>query len=427
MSSGMLATTLSTRGLSAVALLGMLTVPATARHAAALGEDAAGRMPRIERAAQALSISPLYVDPEAFDVLTPQQQANLSDRLRRSRTPTYVAVLTADTLAEAGDPGTLVAEIQRAAGDRPGTYGVVVDETFTAGSTVIGRQAAAIADRIAGGSLEPAQRIISFADQVEFTAMEPPTQLPIEPGASQERASGLPVLWVLLGAGGLLLAWPFVAKRRRRSRERDDLHHVRRTVDDDITSYGASLRSLDRELSVSAADRTATATFAHAHESYERAKNAATRVGHLDDARAVTAALEEGWYAIASAHAHHAGRPVPEHRPPCLFDPRHGPAAAEVPWAPGADGELRAVPACHADVLRLAEGRAPESRMVSYGGGRRPYWETGPSYAPWAEGWYDDHGPLLYAALWDTPLGEAWDDPAMATAESPFDGWSNDV
>lgn len=401
-------------------------IAALALLVALLGTPAAQAGERIDRAGQALAVAPLYVEPDAAGLLRAEMQATLADRLAASRTPIYVAVLADATLAEVrGDPSQLTAELQRATGDRPGTYAVVVGNTFAAGSTVIGRSAAAIADAVAAREADPGRRVIAFVDEVERAAMRLSADAPGEPGRSDGRGSGIPTAWVIVGLGVFVLGGAMFGRRRRSSHDLDDLRPIRATIDEDIASYGAALGRLDAHHRVSAADRTGTADFGRAHGAYERAKQAAKLVRHVRDARSVTAALEEGWYALACAHAHRTGQPTPERRPPCLFDPRHGPAAAQVAWLP-ADAEVRAVPACRADAARLAAGHAPQARIVRFAHGRRPYWEAGPSYAPWAEGWYDAHNPLQLATLlWGTPLGDAWDDPAMATAESPFDGWSD--
>ena len=61
---------------------------------------------------------------------------------------------------------------------------------------------------------------------------------------------------------------------------------------------------------------------------------------------------------MAAARAHLAGRDEPERRPPCFFDPRHGPSVADVEWQPEL-GEPREVPVCAADAARLEAGEEP--------------------------------------------------------------------
>ncbi len=58
-----------------------------------------------------------------------------------------------------------------------------------------------------------------------------------------------------------------------------------------------------------------------------------------------------------------AGRTPPERRAPCFFDPRHGPSARDVAWAPEG-GTPRSVPACEADAQRVERGEEPRARTI---------------------------------------------------------------
>jgi hypothetical protein len=62
-----------------------------------------------------------------------------------------------------------------------------------------------------------------------------------------------------------------------------------------------------------------------------------------------------------------------------------------VDWAP-AGGVTRATPACAADAGRVLAGTDPSVRTVLVGTKRVPYWEGGPAYRPWAQGYYDRWG-----------------------------------
>ena len=42
------------------------------------------------------------------------------------------------------------------------------------------------------------------------------------------------------------------------------------------------------------------------------------------------------------------------------------------------------MPACAADAERVRAGAEPDIRKVLVGARRRPYWEAGPAYGPWA-------------------------------------------
>ena len=108
------------------------------------------------------------------------------------------------------------------------------------------------------------------------------------------------------------------------------------------------------------------------------------------------------------ARARLEGREPPERRPPCFFDPRHGPSARDVEWTPEG-GRPREVPACEADAQRVERGLLPEAREVTLGGRTMPYYAAGPMYAPFAGGFFG--GGLLPGLLigsmfdWDSPTG----------------------
>jgi hypothetical protein len=85
-------------------------------------------------------------------------------------------------------------------------------------------------------------------------------------------------------------------------------------------------------------------------------------------------------------------------RPPCLFNPVHGPAVAEVEWGPGG-GARRRVPVCADDAARLRAGSPPLVRMVPTDEGVVPYFAAHGRYVDWLLGWYDGFDPYLTARL----------------------------
>jgi hypothetical protein len=114
---------------------------------------------------------------------------------------------------------------------------------------------------------------------------------------------------------------------------------------------------------------------------------------------------------MAAAKAHLAGRDEPERRPPCFFDPRHGPSVADVEWQPEW-GEPRAVPVCAADAARLEAGEEPTSREVVVGGQRMPYWQAPGHYAPfYAGGMFGGFGGFFPGLLFGSMLGGGWGIP----------------
>jgi hypothetical protein len=150
------------------------------------------------------------------------------------------------------------------------------------------------------------------------------------------------------------------------------------------------------------ADARAKEHYNQAVERYTDAEQRLDAVRRPDDLEPVTSALEEGRWAMEAAKAELAGRDPPERRPPCFFDPRHGPSVDDVEWAPPG-GQPRPVPVCAADLQRISDGIEPEYRQVPYGGQMVPYWAAGPAYVPWAGGFFG--GGLLPGLFIGSLLG----------------------
>src|ERR671917_216023 len=96
-----------------------------------------------------------------------------------------------------------------------------------------------------------------------------------------------------------------------------------------------------------------------------------------------------------------AGQAVRARRPPCFFDPRHGPSVEDVEWAP-AGGAPRPVPGGAGRATRGAHGAGPGDPDVRTVRGM-PYYDAGPQYAPWATGFFG--GGLLPGIFVGSLLG----------------------
>lgn len=167
-----------------------------------------------------------------------------------------------------------------------------------------------------------------------------------------------------------------------------DLTAVVKFTDDDITAFGDELRDLDLDVVGIQLDVAAQQDYQRALDSYENAKESLAQVRMPDDIKHVTAILEDGRYAIACVKARVAGDPLPVKRPPCFFNPAHGPSSQNVSWAPPG-GSLREIPACAADAERVLAGADPYIRTVAVGPARVPYWQDA-DYAPYAQGYYSN-------------------------------------
>ncbi len=177
-----------------------------------------------------------------------------------------------------------------------------------------------------------------------------------------------------------------------------DFAEVRRTAQEDLLALADDIRALDLDVEMPGANPEGKRDYAEALELYERAAKGFDQARAPEDLEPVSRALEAGRFAMASAQARLEGRPPPERRPPCFFDPRHGPSVRDVEWAPPS-GAPRAVPACAADAIRIEEGEEPHAREVLVRGQRRPYWDAPAYYGPWAGGFFGGFGPALLPAL----------------------------
>jgi hypothetical protein len=161
--------------------------------------------------------------------------------------------------------------------------------------------------------------------------------------------------------------------------------------------------------------------YQRALDSYEAAKETLRQAGRPDDIKHVTEALEDGRYAVACVLARKNGQPLPVRRPPCFFNPAHGPSTTDIEWAPSA-GIPRKVPVCAADADRVEQGAEPDIRTVQQGYGRVPYWQAGPAYSPWASGYFGAYAlsGLLPSFMLMTLLSPTWDGGMVEGADSDF-------
>jgi len=161
----------------------------------------------------------------------------------------------------------------------------------------------------------------------------------------------------------------------------------KRAADEDVTKFGEELQRLDSDVAGHALDEPMQQDYQRALDAYDNAKMSLEAVTQPEEIRHVTEILEDGRYAVACVKARIAREPLPAKRPPCFFNPAHGPSSQDVSWAPPG-GVPRSVPACPADAERVLAGADPYIRTVQVGAQRVPYWEGGQAYAPWAQGYY---------------------------------------
>ncbi|MFG2222485.1 hypothetical protein [Streptomyces sp. NPDC048644] len=375
----------------------------------------------LDAVAAALKKGPVYVDPRVGGQFPEAAADALAKKIREADRPVFVAVLPD---APEFPRRTLLQDLRTKVGIA-GVYAVHLgDDGFNAGADpqVLPHNAVTNLKGAARRSHTGDTRatVDEFAGQAAAQAHgHAPASWSEDADDDTDRNSvgGLLIggaIIVAAGAGSYALYRR--TRKKREEREQAELKALRLVVDEDITAFGEALERLDFHPSEPGADDAMRQDYTHALDAYETAKSAMDAARRPEDVRAVTEALDEGRFALATLASRRIGEPLPVRRAPCFFDPRHGPSTVDVQWAP-TGGAPRTVPACTADATRLSAGEEPQARTVQTPEGPQPYWNAGPAYTPWAGGYFG--GGMLTGLVAGTVLGSFLSAPS-AFADSPY-------
>ena len=207
----------------------------------------------------------------------------------------------------------------------------------------------------------------------------------------------------------------FLIARPLRNRHRRELREARSAAQDDLIALSNALTDRRADVSLRASPEAADEQTA-ALSAYERGTAAIDAARRTSDMGAVSRAIAEGQYRLACASAAAAGRPRPERRPSCFFDPRHGMSVSDGYWTPATGGAGRSVPVCVACAHKLEQGIEPDMRKVEVNGAPVSYVNAG--FAPAYWGGFG-LGPGLFSGFL---LGYALAPPVFADPYSPADG-----
>jgi hypothetical protein len=349
----------------------------------------------------------VYVDPMAELPLSAADASALSGEIAATGLPIFIAVLPSSAGA---DPDSVLVELKDAVGIG-GIYGVVVGNAFRAGSTsgsVSGLATTAFRAQKDNGLAAVLTEFVSLAD-AEFNGAAPSA-------SNEESGTGGSVILLVLFAGAMVVLVVVIVRRRRQ--QALQLAQVRRVIDEDVTEYGERLARFD--MSGKTLDEAGRDDLQRALDDYEAAKVSVVTMRSPGDASAITASLEDGRFAVACLEARADGRPLPERRAPCFVDPRHGPSVGDVEWqAPGLT--TREVPMCAACRTDVETGGSPAAREVDGPAGRQPYWQAGPQYAPYAQGYYSPFGNVMTAVMMGTMISSMWSMPGITSGASGVD------
>jgi hypothetical protein len=360
----------------------VLAVAAAAALALAAGARAGER---IDAAVAALQAGPVYVDPTAQLAIGSADQARLRAAIDSAGAgPVYIAILPLAAENETGGNPDGVLEALHNGLNHRGTYAVVVGRHFRAGSD--GVLQPGVAGRLATEALKAHRgdgvtaTLIDFVHRVA-AARENGGTAP----SNGTGTGGAVLIGLLLLGGGAFFAVHAVRGRRR---QQEELAEVKAAAHDDLIALADDVQKLEQPVEANA---QAKQEYQEALTDYEQASSAYDRARRAKELQAVASSLEEGRYHMAAAEALLAGKHPPERRPPCFFDPRHGPSTRDVEWAPPG-GTPRKVPACEADAQAVERGQEPASREVVAGGRRVPYWNAPRYFGPWAGGYFMPFG-----------------------------------
>ena len=172
----------------------------------------------IDEVADALRSNPVYVDEDAERALSEGEADELRSAIRSAGTPIYIAVLPASAADLAGgDPGEVVGELFSAI-DRRGTFGVIVGDSFRAGSSELpaGEAAELAVEALEAEGEDSAAVLDDFVQRVGDAAGS--TQDSGDGGDAGDDGGGSGWVLPLVLAGGAGAAGLLVVRGSRRRR-----------------------------------------------------------------------------------------------------------------------------------------------------------------------------------------------------------------
>ncbi|WP_432082228.1 hypothetical protein [Streptomyces sp. WAC 04229] len=394
------------KGVRVQVLIRLLIAPVIAALAVLMaGAPGAQAATDVSEIGAALRESPVYVDPAASGLLSDADADALADKIEDAGEPVFVAVLPA------GYPTDNLFQNLRTETGITGLYGVRLGDEFDAraDSSVLSRQGVNNLVTAAQGAGDTKAQLNDFVDDALRSVRGSAPSSWDSGGATAPTGALITAGAVVAAAGAGAYAIARRNRLRREEEQRQALERLRVVVDEDITAFGEELDRLDFHPGEPGADDAMRTDYEHGLDAYEQAKTFMGNARRPEDVRAVTQSLEDGRFSLARLAARREGRPLPDRRPPCFFDPRHGPSVADATWTPPG-GATREVPVCAADQARLSDGLDPMVREVDTDQGRRPYWDAGPAYGPWAGGYFG--AGILPGLLVGTMLGSMMAGPA---------------
>lgn len=357
--------TVLTAGLAA-AVMTAAAIPAAA--------DTEIEAPTTQEIVEELEGDGVFIDP-SIEQISAADEGALEAAAEAADTPVYYVILPFEAATSEAGVNTLMAPVMSEVGD--GAYGILggsdhfyvtspnLDETDAIRETALNE----------GGN--QIDTLAAVPQAVETT--EAPAEAP---GGGGSGLVMLVILALVVAAGG----WYVYKSRQKREAEKaKQLQEIKQMATEDVVRLGEDVARL--EIDLSAVDEATRSDYSRAMDSYDQAKSLLDTIQEPEQIKMVTGALEDGRYYMTATRARMSGDPVPARRGPCFFNPQHGPSSEDVTWAPPG-GSPRSVTACPVCAQAVRTGGQPDVRMVEVDGDRRPYYEAGPAYAPYAGGYF---------------------------------------
>ncbi|MGW5875554.1 chemotaxis protein CheA [Nocardiopsis terrae] len=338
--------------------------------------DAPGEPPQTQDIVAELEDDGVFVDP-SIDVIPAADVAALESVSAGADTPVYYVALPSEAATSEAGVNAVMEPVMAEVGD--GAYGVLGgSEDFYVTSPNLEDTEAIRQTALDEGGQNPIDTLAAVPDAVQST--ETADEAPAGGGGSGLVL--LAVLVLIVAAGG----WYVYNSRKKREAEKArQLEEIRQMATEDVVRLGEDVARL--EIDLSAVDEETRNDYSRAMDSYDRAKSLLDTIQEPEQVKSVTGALEDGRYYMTATRARMNGDPVPERRGPCFFNPQHGPSTEDVTWSPPG-GSPRSVTACAVCAQAVRTGGQPDVRMVEVDGERRPYYDAGPAYSPYAGGYF---------------------------------------
>ncbi|GAA1115926.1 hypothetical protein GCM10009642_62690 [Nocardiopsis metallicus] len=320
----------------------------------------------------------VFIDP-SIDGVPAADEAALEAAAAGSDTPVYYVFLPSEVATSQAGVNAVMEPVMAEVGD--GAYGVLGgSENFYVTSPNLENTDAIreLSLREGGDTPNPIDTLVAMPDAVETT--ETASEAPAGGGGSGLVL--LAILAIIVAAGG----WYVYNSRKKREAEKaKQLEEIKQMATEDVVRLGEDVARL--EIDLSKVDEATRSDYSRAMDSYDQAKSLLDTIQEPEQVKMVTGALEDGRYYMTATRARMNGDPVPARRGPCFFNPQHGPSSEDVTWAPPG-GSPRSVTACPVCAQAVRTGGQPDVRMVEVDGERRPYYDAGPAYSPYAGGYF---------------------------------------